>query len=178
MTEEKKEEGKFFVVENLQFSGIHIEHPNPRDGKDIVLGAWEARIIPKDEWEDSPYLLEQVDAERVKVYHSDKRPAPVPSLPPKAPTHPEDVRTIFRIALGDTEIEGESVPKMLINLSPNREGVYTGDAGANVDVTFLKERMFYILKWALWVLENFPRARFKNRIPLIKKRMEEIRKLP
>jgi len=176
MTEEK-DKGKFFVVENLQFSGIHIEHPKPLEGKDITLGAWEARLIPEEEWEASPYLLEQVEAGRVKVYHSEARPAPVPTLPPEAPTHPEDVRAIFRIALGDTEIEGESLPMMLINLSPNKEGVYTGHVESNVDVTFLKERMFYILKWALWVLENFPRARFKKRIRPIKKRMEEIRKL-
>lgn len=175
MTEETK---KFFVVENLQYSGIHIVHPKPLEGRDIVLGAWEARIIPYGEWKDSPYLLEQVDVGRVKTYHSDKRPAPVPNLPPEAPTHPESVRVIYRIALGNTEIEGESLPTMLINLVPRREGVFTGDKNANVDVTFLKERMYPILEWAQWVLENFPRARFKKRIPMIKKRMAEIRKLP
>ena len=175
MAEETK---KFFVVENLQFSGIHIEHPKPREGKDIVLDSWEAKIISEEEWKDSPYLLEQVDVGRVKVYHSDTRPAPVPTLPPEAPTDPRDVRAIYRIALGDTDIEGESLPMILINLSPNKAGVFTGNIAANVDVTFLKERMFYILEWAMWVLENFPRARFKNRIKPIKKRMEEIRKLP
>jgi len=174
----EKNEGKFFVVENLQYGGIHIEHPRPLEGKDITLDSWEAKIIPEDEWKDSPYLLEQVDVGRVKVYHSDTRPAPVPKLPPEAPTHPESVRTIYRIALGDTEVEGESLPMTLINLSPNREGIYTGDTDANVDVTFLKERMYPILKWAGWVLKNFPRARFKDRIPAIEKRMEEIRKLP
>jgi len=102
----------------------------------------------------------------------------VPNLPPQAPTHPESVRTIYRIALGDTEIEGESVPTMLINLAPRPEGVFTGDKDANVDATFLKERQYPILEWALWVLENFPRARFKKRIPMIKRRMKEIRKMP
>ena len=175
MSEEKT--GKFYVVENLQYSGIHIEHPNPKEGKDIVLGPWEAKIIPYEEWKDSPYLLEQVEVGRVKTYPSDKRPAPVPALPPEAPTHPESVRAIYRIALGDGEIEGESLPMMLINLVPHMEGVYTGGETADVDATFLKDRMYPILQWALWVLENFPRTRFKKRIPAIKKRMAEIRKL-
>ena len=177
-----KDSGKFFVVENLQFSGIHIEHPNPRDGKDIILGPWEARVIPEEEWESSPYLLEQSDLGRVTTYHSDKRPAPVPKLPPNAPTHPESVRAIYRIALGDTEIEGESLATMLINLVPRRwEGAFLSEGvgtDVNVDTTFLKERMYPILKWSLWILENFPRTRFEGRIPQIKKRMKEIEKLP
>jgi len=180
---EKEEKGKFFVVENLHYSGIHIEHPNPKEGKDIVLDSWEAVVVPYEEWEKSPYLLEQAELGRVATYFSDKRPAPVPKLPPEAPTHPESVRAIYRIALGEGEIEGESLPQMLINLVPYRFGdIYvgesTGGADANVDVTFLKDRMYPILKWALWVLENFPRSHFKNRIPMIKKRMKEISKLP
>jgi len=175
---EEKSEGKFYVVENLQFSGIHIEHPHPQEGRDIALGPWEAQIVPYEEWKDSPYLLEQIELGRVKAYWSDTRPAPVPTLPPNAPTHPESVRAIYRIALSNGEIEGESLATMLINLVPYREGVYTDDRQDNVDATFLKERMYPILEWALWVLENFPRARFKNRIPAIKKRMAEIKKLP
>jgi hypothetical protein len=171
--------GKFFVVENVKFSGIHIQHPRPMDGgRDIALGSWEAKIYPHEEWENSPFLAEQIDEGRVKTYFADKRPAPIPKLPPEAPTNPESVRTIYRIALGDAEIEGESLPVMLINLSPNREGVYTEYRGGNVDAAWLKDTMFPILEWALWVLNNFPRARFKNRIPLIEKRLDEIRHLP
>lgn len=176
MTEDKK--GRFFVVENLRYSGIHIQHPKPKDGRDIILGPWEARIIPHGEWVDSPYLDEQVELGRVKTYPANKRPAPVPKLPPKAPTNPISVRTIYQIALGSAEIEGESLSTMLINLHPYRAGVYTGDSESNVDTTYLKETMFPILKWAQWVLENFPRSQFKNRIPMIKKRMAEIRSLP
>jgi len=168
--------GKFFVVENLQYSGIHIQHPN--EGRDIVLGHWEARVIPHEEWVNSPYLDEQVEVGRVKTYFADKRPAPVPLLPPEAPSNPRSVRAIYQIAIGNTQIEGESFSTMLINLHPYREGVYTGDSESNVDTTYLKETMFPILKWALWVLNNFPRSRFKNRIPMIEKRMEEIRSLP
>jgi len=177
MSEETR--GKFFIVENPKFSGIHIQHPRHFDGgRDIKLNSWEAKVYPYEEWENSPFLEEQIEEGRVTIRFSDKRPAPIPKLPPEAPSHPESVRTIYRIALSNAEIEGESLPTMLINLHPYREGLYTEDRESNVDATWLKERMFPILKWALWVLENFPRSRFKYRIPMIEKRMEEIRRLP
>jgi hypothetical protein len=175
---EMEQTGKFFVVENLGFSGIHIQHPNPREGRDIVLKSWEAKVIDPEGWDRSPYLDELEEQGKIKVYYADKRPAPVPNLPPEAPHDPRSLRAIYEIAIGDTVIEGESYSTMLIGLNPFLQGVYTG-RGADVDTAFLKEQMYPILEWALWVLDRFPRAKYrKERIPMIKKRMEEIRKLP
>ena len=175
MSEEK---GKFFVVENLGFSGIHIQHPNPREGRDIVLDSWECRVVPYEEWQKSPFLDELVEKGMVKAYHDDRRPAPVPKLPPEAPNDPRSQRAIYEIAIGDSWIEGESLATMLVGLNPFKEGMFTG-RGADVDTTFLKETMYPILEWALWILERFPRSQFrKQRMPMIEKRMAEIRKLP
>jgi len=57
MSEEKK--GRFFVVENLKATGIHIQHPS--EGRDIVLAGYGAEVVKHEEWKDSVFLEQMLD---------------------------------------------------------------------------------------------------------------------
>lgn len=163
---------RFFVVENLKVTPIHVQHPKPKEGRDITLGAYEARVINEQEWEDSLYLMTMIDAGHLKTYHCDKPAEPVPSLPPEAPLARRDRQAIFEMALGEGEVDGQLLAMDIINLVPRRVAAYGEN---NLDLGYLKKVHYACLKWVLWLLENFERAKYKDRIPVIKKRMAEIR---
>lgn len=168
MTQDKR----FFIVENLKGTPIHVEHPKPKEGRDIKLGAYGARAISEEEWQGSLFLTAMIDAGHLKTYHSDKAPAPVPPLPPEAPIAPRHRQAIFEMAFGEGEVDGQLLAIDIINLVPRRVAAY----GKNdLDLDYLKNVHHENLKWALWLLENFERAKYKDRIPIIRKRMEEIR---
>ena len=176
MTEEKKR--RFFVVENLKATGVHIQHPS--GGKDISLGRYGAKVIRNKEWKDSEYLDQMEDEGHVKTYWATKRPAQIPVLPPEAPQDPASRNIIFEMALSaGTLPDGESKAVTLINLVPVEDTSFQGPGQRRVfRSTYLKETHYERLHWAKWVLENFPRNPHKGRIEMISKRMAEIEAMP
>lgn len=191
MTEEL-ERGRFFVVEHLFAGGQHIAHPDASLGgvRDIALSSYEARVISYDEWEKSPFLDQVRDEGRVKTYWSNKRPVPLPVLPPEAPMKVSQRNAIWTIAFGEGVVQTElgsgnvmeeSVAEMLINLIPDETTSYQGPGRVKVlTSTYLKKEHYYTLYWAKWLIEHFPRAKpeLKKRIKLIDKRMAEIEAMP
>lgn len=192
MSNEEKR-GRFFIVEHLFEGGQHIAHPDASLGgvRDIALGPYEAKVIPYDEWEKSPFLDQVRDEGRVKTYWANKRPVPLPTLPPEAPMKVSQKNTIWAIAfgegvvqteLGSGNIMEESVAEMLINLIPEETTSYEGPGRGRKVLTseYLKKEHYETLHWARWLLKNFPRAKpkLKKRIKLIDKRMAEIEAMP
>ena len=182
MSEERK---RFFVVEHLHAGAQHIAHPD--GGKDIGLGPYEAKIISNKEWKNSPFLDQVIDEGRVKTYWTSKRPAPLPILPPEAPMKVSQRNTIWTIAFGDgkciTEVSGrvveESLAEMLINLVPDESTSYEGPGRRKILTSpYLKGEHYETLHWAKWLIENFPRAPFPERVKMIEKRMAEIKEMP
>jgi len=167
---------RFYIVENPHSTPIHVLHPS--GGKDIKLGAYEARVINKKEWKDSPEFIGAEAAGLIETYTSHEPPEPVPSLPTEAPSDPRSRRAIFEMAFGEGKVEDQLLAMDIINLEPRRVIAYGEREDANIDRDYLKNVHFYDLKWALWLLESFGRAKYKDRIPVIKKRMEEIRGMP
>ena len=175
MTEQKR---RFFVVENLKATGVHIQHPS--EGKDISLTGYGAAVIRNKEWKDSEYLDQMVDEGHVKTYWATKRPAQIPVLPSEAPQDPASKNVIFEMALGAGVFpDGESKPVALINMVPMEDTSFQGPGQRKVfRSTYLKEVHYERLHWAKWVLENFSRNPHPGRIEMIQKRMAEIEKMP
>ncbi len=192
MTEKKKapRRGRFFVVEHLHGGAQHIVHPDVMTGgqKDIALGPWEAKIVDYEEWKDSPLLDQTRDEGGVKTYWANKRPAPVPILPPEAPMKVSQRNTIWTIAFGDGvciaemasgQVIEESMAEMLINLVPQEDTSYQGPGRREVLTSpYLKGEHYETLHWAKWLIEHFPRAPFPDRVKMIDKRMAEIKEMP
>jgi len=188
MTEEKKgKRGRFFVVEHLHAGALHIAHPD-RGQRDIALGPYEAKIVPYEEWKDAPFLDQVRDEGRVKTYWADKRPVPMPTLPPEAPMKVTQRNAIWTIAFGDGkcinempsgDIVEEDLAVMLINLIPEESTSYEGPGRRKMlSSPYLKGEHYETLHWAKWLIENFPRAPFPDRVKLIDKRMAEIKEMP
>lgn len=181
---------RFFVVEHLHGGAQHIVHPDVATGgqKDIGLSPYEAKIISYEEWEKSPFLDQARDEGRVKTYWADKRPAPLPFLPPEAPMKVSQRNTIWTIAFGDGvcisetgtgQIVEESLAEMLINLIPDESTSYEGPGRRKVlSSPYLKGEHYETLHWAKWLIEHFPRAPFPERVKMIDKRMAEIKEMP
>lgn len=188
MSEEKK--GRFFVVEHLHAGAQHIAHPDVRTGgqRDISLGPYEAKIIPYEEWKDSPFLDQSRDEGRVKTYWANERPVPVPILPLEAPQKVTQRNAIWTIAFGEgkcvTEMPSgqiieEDLATMLINLVPEESTSYEGPGRRKIlSSPYLKGEHYETLHWARWLIENFPRAPFPERLKIIEKRMAEIKEMP
>ena len=176
MSEEKKR--RFWVVENLKATGIHIQHPS--GGKDISLTKYGAVVVKNEEWKDSEFLDQMIDEGYVKTYWAARRPAQIPVLPPEAPQDPASRNVIFEMALGDGVFpDGESKSVALINMVPMEDTSFQGPGQRRVfRSTYLKEVHYDRLFWAKWVLENFARNPHEDRIGIIANRLAEIEKMP
>ncbi len=175
MSDEKK---RFFIVENLKATGIHILHPS--GGRDIILSGHGAEVIKHEEWKDSEFLDQMIDAGHVKTYWANKRPTQVPVLPPEAPQDPASKNVIYEMALGEgTFPDGQSKAVALINLVPEEHTTWQGPGQRKLFRSdYLKNVHYERLQWAKWVLENFPRAKKRDRLSMIKKRLKEIEAMP
>ena len=178
---------RFFVVEHLNAGGLHIANPDKGAG-DLALGPYEAKIVSFEEWEKSPYLDQMAEEGKVKTYWSDKRPVPLPTLPPEAPMKVTQRNAIWTIAFGEgkavTEMASghvveEDMAEMLINLIPEETTTYEGPGRRRILTSkYLKSEHYETLHWARWLLEHFPRTKYPDRIKLIEKRMAEIQAMP
>ena len=183
--------GRFYVVEHLFAGGLHIAHPDVATGgaRDIALGPYEAKIVPYDEWKDSPFLDQMIEQGRVKVYWANKRPVALPDLPPEAPMKASQRNAIWAIAFGEGYVQTEmgsgnimqeGIAEMLINLIPDETTSYQGPGRGRKVLTsdYLKKEHYETLHWAKYLIENFPRTKYPDRIKLIEKRMAEIEQMP
>jgi hypothetical protein len=161
---------KFLNVINLT-EQIIIIPPDDREvvKADIVLQPKATISVKREGWLDSGTLASAIAAGNVVIADSDVRAKPLPLRPREAQTgNPKIDNMIWQIVFGDPELA-----KQFINAEPT----YIARAGQPVNVDWLKTTGWALLNGALAWLKLLDGPEYAWRIPLIEKRLGEIRLL-
>jgi hypothetical protein len=166
----KGQEPKFLNVTNVT-DQIVIIPPDDREvvKEDIVLQPRATVSVTRAGWLDSGTLTSTIEAGRIVVTDSDVRARPLPLRPSSAQTgNPKVDNMIWQIVFGEAELA-----KQFINATPT----HIARAGQPMNVEWLKTTGWALLNGALDWLRLLDGPEFAWRMPLIEKRLAEIRLL-
>ena len=159
---------KFLNIINLT-DQIIIIPPDDREAvkADIVLQPRATISVKREGWLDSGTLASAIAAGSIVIADSNVRAKPLPLRPSEAQTgNPKIDNMIWQIVFGDPELA-----KQFINAEPT----YIARAGQPVNVEWLKTTGWTLLRGALVWLKLLDGPEYAWRIPVIEKRLEQIR---
>jgi len=168
----KKRTPRYLIVRNLHHSAVGFRHPE--EDLEVNIPGYGAVALDPEKWDDVPDLDRLVEYGLLSVYPGDRRPRPLPLLPPELePTELLARSTVRQIAFHNDE----DTAAMLINVRPLRAMPNMTQNEPDLDVEYLKGTHRKVLKAALWFLEHVDLPWSKERAEVIRERIEFIEKL-
>ncbi|MFA5937413.1 MAG: hypothetical protein WC822_06085 [Candidatus Paceibacterota bacterium] len=162
---------KWLIVENITANQVGLPHPDGLSQPGITLLPYEKIAVKPSEWDDSPDLARFVAKGLLKTYPDNKRPDPLPKMPPDLePEYPSDREVARQIAF--KPVEDEAVA-LLIEVAPDKVKD-PSEKHPGLDVKYLRTRHTKTLLAAKWYLDNYTLPWSQARSGMIEAQLKHI----